>query len=249
VIHEGNHGSCKNPYGGRVNPSRIDFSAWITDPECIDSSKATGLQLFALTQISHAAADYLFFGLGRNGYTLIKWFEAFEFFWRTRSTDPSTWQDTPEVKRIKIGPKGEKIVVYEQAEDETLRLQCFDKYYELSELDKYIRMDAFLEHLLKIRRKLIYDSREQVEEYLKYYRRNQQIEIAGQLSFVSEDINIEFLETLIWPNSPEQVEELILPYVYKSIGEKLSSKKYSKPVVSKDPIIAEGQSSFYFTED
>jgi hypothetical protein len=194
------------------------------------------VKIFALTQIAHAAADYAFFGFGRNGYHRIEhFFEAVEFLFRTRSYEPETWRDAPPIEQIFVDPEsGKRIKSVTVPPPETLRLQCFDKYYEISELDQAMPMDDFLETLKDARRKLILQNREQVREYVEFCRRNMLNKKRGQLQFSMELPNMdspEFIETLVYPQSPEDVEAVLLPYEplpKRAFHRRLSGKKLKR---------------------
>lgn len=217
TIYAGSRGSCKNPYGGLINPARIDFVAFVFSLACADSSKQSGVKIFALTQIAHAAADYAFFGFGRNGYHRVEhFFEAVEFLFRTRSYEPETWRDAPAIEQIFVDPEsGQRVKSVTVPPPETLQLQCFDKYYEISELDQAMPMEDFLETLKEARRKLILQSRDQIHEYIEFCRRNALSRKGGQLQFAMELLDMdspEFIETLVYPKSPEEVETILLPF-------------------------------------
>ncbi len=242
MVYEGSQGSCKNPYGGISNPSRVDFTEWLANPECLNGGCCSGAKLLALTQIAHTCSDYLFYGLGRNGYTLDKWFEAVEFFWRTRSNNPETWKDAPKIKYTKLGDNGKQEVYFETPPEETLKLQCFDKYYELADLGNVMSITVFLECLKKERRKLIYKNKQQVEEYFHFCRTNQVLSNIGQMSFLID--YSDFLEVLIWPESPEQIGKRLLPVIFNAVSEVHKERKRLRRASRQKNDIINKQQSF-----
>ena len=234
MTYEGTQGSCKNLYGGKANPARIDFAALIKEPDCA-SNLCEGMQLLALTQISHTAADYMFYGLGRNGYhSITRFWEAVEFFWHARSNDPSTWHGVPDIIQVNVSDKGKKSVSRNKPSDETLKLQCFDVYYELSGLANQMNMNIFLDFLKSEREKIILKNLDQVTEYFK-------ISLGGQMSFLLE--HTDFIQTMILPTAPEQIEKLLLPYVNRA-NKKFVSRSINLGHARKHVTNSIGQQSF-----
>ena len=242
------HGCCTNPYGGLINPSRIDMPAFAASPDCRSGSYPPD-QLLALTVIEHTYALYQFWGLGDNGYQDPQWwFETVDFFYRCRSNKPETWKDAPPVKRVSFNDKGKMVVNYEKIPDETLKLQCFDVYYEQSGMAKQMPMDLWLEGIRKIRIQLLRDNNEQMKTYREFCRRNHLEFKGGQLWLHLEDPGE--TEALVQPETPEQLDNFLLSCIgnrhrptrpLRRRSEVLPSRSYSKLIPT-----SAGQQSFVY---
>ena len=232
-----------------MNPARIDFVALVLGSKCYEGAKQSGFKLFALTQISKAYAEYMNFGIGDNGYkNPVRFFEASEFFFRTRSYEPDTWKDSPPITEVFTDPEtGKRVKRTIVPPEETLRLQCFDKYYEFSGLNLYMPIDEFLWKLQAARRTWVIDNREQISTYLDFCRRYKYKRSSSQLEFMME--SPDFIEIMVCPDTPEQLDSIIRPYVplpsrayhhHRLSGRRLKRKSsFSRPVT-----IAYGQQEF-----
>lgn len=207
-------GSVKNLYGGVINPTREDFVEFVRSALCMDQSKQSGAKLFACTQLCHVTADYLFFGLGRNGYHVVShFFEAVEFLFRARSYLPETWKDSPAIEQVFVDPVTKKRVkTVTVPAPETLKLQCFDTYYEVAEVGQAMHMDVFLDLIKKKRRDLILLNHDQVSKCMDVFRRGCLSFLGGQQEFIWESLDSpEAIEALVYPKSPEELESLFTP--------------------------------------
>lgn len=250
-------GSCKDPYGGLINPARIDWIEFVESLACANQSKQSGAKLFATTVISHSSADFLFFGFGRNGYHKVERFwEATEFMFRTRSTEPETWKDAPPIEQIFVDPEtGKRVKSVVVPPPETLRAQCFDRYYEVAELDLKLSMDDFLDQLKETRRGLVVQNLERMQEFLEFRRRNALASKGGQLRFVMESLNLKSpgaIDALVCPQSPEELEAVLPPFgplperarLRRVFGKKLNSGKRSTYKI----IVPYGQQEFVLSD-
>ena len=198
-----------------ASSSRIDFVAYAKGEECKDSARQTGEKLFALTVIDCSTADYLYFGLEEEGQHVPENFwSAVEFFFRIRSWDKETWCDSPPVEDMvsdpDTGKRSRRVII---PSPETLKLQCFDRYFEVAELDKHITIEAFLDNLKQRRINLLLENRTQVRKNIEMIRKRFMTK-SGQLGLLQpqlENFPEHFMDVLVHPTEPKQLEDLLYP--------------------------------------
>jgi hypothetical protein len=184
-------------------------------------------KLLAIRIISDAASNYLYWGFGRNGTTIEKFWEANEYFFRVRSNDPESWKDARYMRKMVIDPvTGKKRFVNEELSDETLKLGCFDRHYELSGLDNLMTLDKFTRWLAIRREELVRENEDQINEYVELLKGvsweqciRQQVKQHGisAPAFLFETTTpAEKMEVLVRPTSPVDVANLV--YYNKNRG-------------------------------
>ena len=208
-------GMCRSPFGLRlvegipVSNRRLDKVDVIA--AILQGNTPAEYGVFAEILIK-SIHNYFYWGLGRNGCTDVKWLDAYEYLFKIRSDDQSTWGDRVQCYTEEVG-EGDQVrrIKHEDIlDDEDMRLRCFDVHYKLLNLDQKFPLSTFLRMLEQRRQAILKDNREQIENYLEMQRAR---EFAGmpagsqmRFSFKFHD----FIKTLSKPDSIRQVEELVM---------------------------------------
>lgn len=153
-------GMCLNPFGGFDRLDRVDLFAYAGGNDSHE-------KLLYLAVIKQALADYLYFGLGKNCHVAAEFFYAGEYFFTCRSFIPETWNHSRVVNEIisdeETGKRQRRIVRLTKDE---LQLMCFDRHYEIAELDRHLPIDKFVNMLEDQRLSVLAKNWNQVRSYL-----------------------------------------------------------------------------------
>ena len=153
-------GMCARPFGGFDRLDRIDLFAFASGTD-------SPFKLLYLKVIQQALAEYLYFGLGRNGTTPAEFYFASRYFFAVRSRDPETWGHSRVINEIVAdevtGKRNRRII---HLSHEEFKLGCFDTHYALAELDKVMPFDKFVRYLEDQRLEVLAQNWNQVCSYL-----------------------------------------------------------------------------------
>jgi hypothetical protein len=150
-------GMAANPFGGFPRLDRIDLLAFASGT---DSPQ----KMLYLATIKQALAEYLFYGLGRNGTTAAEFYFAHEYFFEVRSTVPETWGSRIINAVVEESGKRRRRIVL--LSDSEMGLGCFDVQYGISQLDKGLPFDRFVTYLEQQRITILTENWDQVRRYL-----------------------------------------------------------------------------------
>jgi hypothetical protein len=181
---------------------RIDFSAYASGAD-------SPYKLLYLKVISDAASDYLFFGLGNNGTVPDDFWYATEYFFSCRSFRPETWEHARFMRKAYFDEALKKRVSTSiMLTDEELKQACFDRHYEITELDTLMPFEDFVVALRETRAELLRKNWEQANTYIDLIRQASLKKVANNTQTALPLQAADRMQVLVSPESPEQVAEL-----------------------------------------
>ena len=196
-------GMGKNPFGGATRLDRIDFREFASGTD-------SPVKLLYLTVISDAASHFLFFGLAKNGTVPDDFWYASEYFFTCKSDCPETWEHARFMRHAYVDDKtGKRVSTVLMLTDDELKQGCFDKHYELAELDREMPIEQFREWLRIRREELLNENREQVNAYIDLLQQTALKEVFGGQQVPFKLTAADRFQVLARPESPEQIAELV----------------------------------------
>jgi hypothetical protein len=151
---------CARPFGGFDRLDRIDFTAFASGTD-------SPYKLLYLKVISQAATDYLYFGLGHNGTLATQFWYASEYFFTVRSYIADSWGAERVMRKDHVDDNDRRRVSSSLIlSDEDMMQACFDRHYEIAELNKLIPIDKFVSWLKQRREEILTSSIAQTLAYI-----------------------------------------------------------------------------------
>ena len=196
-------GMCANPFGGAARLDRIDFREYASGTD-------TPYKALYLKVIADAASDYLFFGFGQNGTVADEFWYAVEYFFTCHSSRPETWQRAKFMRHAYVDDKtGKRVSTTLMLTDDELKQACFDRHYEIAELDRLMPFDQFQEWLKIRREELIRENKAQVDAHIDLLQATGMKAIQGEQQVPFKLECADRMQVLVHPECPEQVAEMI----------------------------------------
>ena len=196
-------GMAKNPFGGATRLDTIDFMDFAGGSD-------SPIKMLYIKVISDAASDYLFFGLGKNGTVADDFWYATEYFFNVRSYRKETWEHAKFMRHAYFDETSKKRVSTSiMLTDEELKMACFDRHYELAELDRQMPFEMFLVWLKQRREELLLENMAQVNDYIDLLQQTALKEVEGGQQIQHRFNAIDRFQVLCRPDSPEQIAELV----------------------------------------
>ena len=194
---------CKNPFGGAARLDRIDFRDYASGTD-------SPYKLLYLEVIADAASDYLFFGFGQNGTVPDDFWYATEYFFTVRSYKPETWQHAKFMRHAYVSEEtGKRVSTTLMLTDDELKQTCFDRHYEIAELDRLMPFAQFQDWLRIRREELILENKAQVDAYIDLLQATGMKEVLGEQQVPFKLECADRMQVLVRPECPEQVAEMI----------------------------------------
>jgi hypothetical protein len=207
---------CRNPFGKRFNNNKGEFESnprfdkiddilkivmnGNTDPE---------YAIFAAALLKDIH-NYLYWSLGDNKCTDVKWQDAYDYLFVIQGDKPETWGKARIERSVEHTEDNRRITHKVPLTDEDMKRRTFDAHYELLRLQEVLPISSFRRLLKERRAEILRQNREQVEDYLRSERvrelENYPDGSQMRISFYNHDL----IKTLTSPESMQQVAELVL---------------------------------------
>lgn len=188
----------KRAFGGRPRLDKLDLMSLLKPNDPAE-------KIIFLHTIVDALNNYLYFGLAaRNGTTAAEFWYDHEYFFRVRSYERATWENTANVKVTAVDEiSGHRKTTNQKLTDEQLMAMCFDTHFHL--VDIKISLNRFLKMLKSTRNDIINENWEQINAYLT------SLELKSYPSSPNPfPLSIEEKKRiLLSPENPEEVAKLI----------------------------------------
>lgn len=172
--------------------------------------KLTFDQTIAMRIIRMSVKEYLYFAVGSNGITPEGFLDAYEYLFKVRSNQPTTWGDTS-VPKLCRDVYGQIQTIICKIPPEEIKAKCFDTHFDNSGLYNYISMETFLTKLKKKRIEILGDNNKRVSNFIKEFKRKEWNSLPkesrqGKLAFNGKA----YLQILSAPKGPKELARLLL---------------------------------------
>lgn len=194
-------GMCENPYGGHFRLDKFELLG-------TGDGKTEPLEMVFRQLITNTVSNYIFFGLGHNGYGCADEFlMAHDYFFTVTSDRPETWNPDRQIRVTDIEQGIHKWQQFVDLTDEQMADGCFDRHWIMSGLDRAMNISTFKRLLRRKRRNIIEANYQQVKNYLHTLRD----QAAGRGEYLKPCLyQGDLLETLVEPTD-EALASLLYP--------------------------------------
>ena len=212
----GRGGMCRRPFGVRLNNNSGEFESNPRFDKIDDILKVVmngntdpEYAIFAAALLKDIH-QYLYWGLGDNKCTDVKWQDAYDYLFVIQGDKPETWGKARIERSVEHTEDNRRITHKVLLTDEDMKRRTFDAHYELLRLQEVIPISGFRRLLKEKRADILKQNREQVESYLRSecvkelenYPDGSQM----RLALYAHDL----VKTLTSPESMRQVAEVVL---------------------------------------
>jgi hypothetical protein len=187
-------GSDKNPFGGESRVDRINLMEFM-------QPNAPPEKVLYLRIIQDAVSNYLYAFLGKNGTSAEEFFAAWQYFFKVKSTNRTSWDHNRTIKKLYTN-LGQHIIESHYLTDSELQMMCFDKHYDFSGLAELMFIDNFRARLKEKRQRILNDNWMQVIGYVNTLYQNELSQIANGQQIPLQVWDEDLLTILTDPKNP-----------------------------------------------
>lgn len=179
--------------------------------------------LLYLEIIQHASFEYLYFAVTKYKITPEDFYEAFNYFFKSRSDKPATWFTARFRRETETDSSGKKTTRVVRFTEQDMKCMCFDKHYIYSGLERIMSMDVFLERLMQQRRKILTENIRDVEQFVRRRFKEESLDVRKGSQLPLTPFSRDLVSVLTKPMRPIELAELLyLPESMKRKNDKVT---------------------------